>query len=128
MFCEADPFCGIDLDNSLDAAGNVKGWARGIVERFADTYQEISPSGRGLKIFCKAKDGTDWVGCAIEDGGIEMYDRGRYFTVTGRNFRRGPDSVEDHQADVMTLYERLTGRRGPRHEIPAAQFSLRRTA
>src|SRR5215471_19277820 len=42
VFSRQDPFCGIDLDDSLDAEGNVKPWAQRIVERFADTYTEIS--------------------------------------------------------------------------------------
>ncbi|MBI4903686.1 MAG: hypothetical protein HY820_08625 [Acidobacteria bacterium] len=43
VFAQEDPFVGIDLDDSLADAGNVKPWARGIVGRFSDTYMEISP-------------------------------------------------------------------------------------
>ena len=122
VFSGHDPFCGIDLDNSLDAFGNPKPWARGIVERFADTYMEISPSGRGLKIWCRGALPAAVAKVKVEegrDGGIEMYDHARYFTVTGRNFRSGPLQIEDHAADVLTLYERLTSRPGPRCEVPA---------
>ena len=45
----AGGYCGIDLDNVLDEAGNLMQWARKIVERL-DTYSEISPSGRGLHL------------------------------------------------------------------------------
>ena len=117
VFSEHDPFCGIDLDNSLDEAGAVKAWARGIVERFSDTYIEISPSGRGIKIWSKAKLPAAVGKVVVEDGGIEIYDRRRYFTVTGRKFRGAPDQIEDHAADMMVLYERLSGRRGPQHEV-----------
>lgn len=110
VFSEHDPFAGIDLDDCLDADGTLKGWARGIVERFADTYMEISPSGTGVKIFCKGKLPTAVV-AKVEDGAIEMYDRKRFFTVTGNNFRGAPYEIEDHAADVLVLYERLTGRR-----------------
>ncbi len=51
VFSSADPFAGIDLDDCLDSQGNVKPWASSIVEQFADTYMEISPSGEGLKIW-----------------------------------------------------------------------------
>ncbi len=118
VFSEHDPFLGLDLDNCLDGGGGVKGWAAGIVERFADTYMEISPSGCGVKIFCKGKLPTAVGKVPVEDGGIELYSAKRFFTVTGNRFRGAPDQIEDHQADVMVLYERLTGRRGPRHEIP----------
>src|SRR5262245_54366828 len=50
VFSPDDPFVGIDLDDCLDANGNLKIWAQGIVERFSDTYMEVSPSGCGLKI------------------------------------------------------------------------------
>jgi len=53
VFHESDPFVGLDLDASLDDHANPKPWARGVVERFADTYCEISPSGSGLKIWCR---------------------------------------------------------------------------
>jgi len=118
VFSGHDPFCGIDLDKSLDSDGNVKAWARDILERFHDTYAEISPSGAGIKIWCK---GTVPKGAALdltEGSRIELYCTGRYFTVTGRKFRGAPDQIEDHAADVMTLYERLTGRHGTRHEVP----------
>jgi primase-polymerase (primpol)-like protein len=52
VFSKSDPFAGIDLDDSLDA-GEPKQWARGMIERFSDTYTEISPSGRGLKIWVR---------------------------------------------------------------------------
>src|SRR5690349_895111 len=51
VFSREDLFAGIDLDDSLDEQGEVKAWARGIVERFSDTYMEISPSCQGLKIW-----------------------------------------------------------------------------
>src|SRR5262245_21939593 len=50
-FFAQDGLVGVDLDDCLDPAGTVKQWARGIVERFGDSYMEISPSGRGIKIW-----------------------------------------------------------------------------
>src|SRR5688572_14414313 len=47
---EPDGLVGLDLDDSLDNDSNAKPWASRIVEQFADTYCEISPSGQGLKI------------------------------------------------------------------------------
>src|SRR5262245_53541605 len=55
VFYPEDPFVGIDLDDCLDRSGALKDWARPIVERFADTYCEISPSGEGLKIWARGK-------------------------------------------------------------------------
>ena len=52
-FSKSDSLAGVDLDDSLDEQGDVKVWARGIVERFGDTYMETSPSGQGLKIWTR---------------------------------------------------------------------------
>ena len=42
---------GIDLDDCI-VDRNIFPWAQPIVDRFRDTYIEISPSGTGLRIFC----------------------------------------------------------------------------
>jgi hypothetical protein len=118
VFQESDPFAGIDIDNCLeDTNDNPKAWCRGIVERFADTYMEVSPSGLGLKIWCRGKLPAA-VSIAIEDGRIEMYDRARYFTLTGNVFRGAPLEIEDHAADLLSLFERLTGRSANHCEMP----------
>jgi len=124
VFYESDPFVGLDLDDSLDDHGNAKPWARGIVERFADTYCEISPSGRGLKIWCRGNLPTNVGKVAVGDGGIEMYSRARFFTVTGRSFRDGPVQVEDHASDVLELHAALTRTRGRWKHHPGADGKI----
>jgi hypothetical protein len=108
MFAADDPFCGIDLDDVLDAQQNVKPWARRVVERFADTYMEISPSGSGLKIWARGSVPSNLPGVSVGDGQIEIYDHARYFAVTGRAFRGAPLQIEDHVADLRDLYICLT--------------------
>jgi hypothetical protein len=112
VFHESDPFVGLDLDDSLDDHDNPKPWARGVVARFADTYCERSPSGRGLKIWCRGILPTNVGKVAVGDGGIEMYSRARFFTVTGRAFRGAPQQVEDHASDVLELHAALTRAQG----------------
>jgi hypothetical protein len=107
VFCKADPFVGIDLDDCLELNGTPKRWASRIVERFADTYIEISPSGQGLKIWAKGQLRANVPGVRVGDGQIEMYDHSRYFTFTGRAFRGLVLEVENHADDVSALYERL---------------------
>ena len=108
VFHESDPFVGLDLDDSLGDEGNPKPWARGIVERFADTYCEISPSGHGLKIWCRGSLPANVGKVPVGDGGIEMYSRARFFAVTGKVFRGAPLEVEDHASDVLELHAHLT--------------------
>jgi hypothetical protein len=107
VFSNADPFTGIDLDDCLDPQTGVKPWARGIVERFADTYMEISPSGEGLKIWARGKLPANLPGVPVGDGQVEMYDHARYFAVTGRPFRGAPLEIEDHASYLLSLYRGL---------------------
>lgn len=106
VFGPDDPFAGVDFDNCLED-GEVKQWAQPIIERFSDTYMEISPSGKGIKIFAKA--GLPGRGKRKEygDHAIEIYDRGRFFAVTGQAFNGAPLQIEDHQADIEALYKSL---------------------
>jgi hypothetical protein len=108
VFVKSGGLVGIDLDDCLDSDGDVKVWARGTVERFSDSYMEISPSGSGLKIWARGELAANVPGVAIGDGRIEMYDHARFFTVTGRAFRGAALQIEDHAADLILLFEHLT--------------------
>jgi hypothetical protein len=108
-FAADDPFIGGDLDNCIDETGALKPWARPIVERFADTYIEQSPSAKGLKIFAKGELPGKGKAQRVEDGRIEIYDRGRFFTLTGNVFNDSPSQIEEHQIDIDELYNRISG-------------------
>lgn len=103
VFSPGDPYCGIDLDQCLDAAGKLKPWAQPITERFFDSYAEISPSGRGIKIWAKGRLPGGGTAFPMGDGRVEIYDHARYFTVTGNHWAGQMLDVEEHQADVDWL-------------------------
>jgi hypothetical protein len=109
VFSADDPFCGIDLDDIwLSDAAETPLWAAQICERFGDTYLEESPSGKGCKIWCRARlsiSGKKWP--MAEHGGIEIYDCKRFFTMTGRSNR--VRVVTNHQGDVDSLIAYLGG-------------------
>ena len=71
---------GIDLDNCIDEGG-LNERARSVVEA-AHTYAEKSPSGRGVKLLGLGDVGT--LKLKRDEAGLEIYSRGRFFTVTGR--------------------------------------------
>jgi primase-polymerase (primpol)-like protein len=102
---------GLDLDDCLDGHLEVKPWARGVVERFSDTYMEISPSGRGLKIWARGSIPANLPKVTVGEGGMELYGHARYFTFTGQRFRGAPRQIEDHSSDLLLLYDRLAGGR-----------------
>jgi len=81
VFCSADPFVGIDLDKCRDPEdGKITEWAQKIISRVQEGYVEASPSGTGVHIIIEGtvRDG------GMRKGKIEMYSRGRFFTITGR--------------------------------------------
>lgn len=86
VFTEDDDWVGVDLDGCLDDHGATRPWATEILERVPG-YVDISPSKKGIKIFCRGTFPTSR-GRRVKltpDGeqGIEIYKTGRYFTVTG---------------------------------------------
>ena len=81
VFSDADPFAGIDLDNCRNPeTGRIAPWAQEILNDADGGYAEISPSGTGVHIIV---EGTVRGG-GMRKGPIEMYSRGRFFTMTGR--------------------------------------------
>jgi len=72
-------YVGVDLDDCLDPeTGELAPWADTIISRI-DSYSEVSPSLRGVKIWVRARR----VERAYKKPGLEIYPRGRYFTITG---------------------------------------------
>ncbi len=108
VFTEADPYCGIDLDDCI-VDGQLTPEAREIIDSFP-TYTEVSPSGKGVKLFLRGRK-PEHAGCAtgkIEGmARIEVYDSGRFFTVTGCQLDGTPREVADCQQQLEELCERL---------------------
>jgi hypothetical protein len=115
VFTAEDPYCGIDLDDCYPSdAAECALWGEGILQRFSDSYLEESPSGTGVKIWCRAKAPRcgRW---PIGVGAIEIFDHARFFSFTGRS--NGVRVVADHQADIEALVAHLD--QGGRHLRPA---------
>jgi hypothetical protein len=70
---------GVDFDKCLDPeTPELTPWAAQAIDRL-DSYAEVSPSGTGVKVWTYAPSITR----AHVKPGLEIYPRGRYFTVTG---------------------------------------------
>ena len=102
------PYCGIDIDHCIDKnSGEVNPKAIAIVS-LMDSYTELSPSGTGLHILYKGNIHDDWkrkkasaLGKGID---LEMYQQGRYFTVTGKVFN-GHNTVNDREEQAAKVQE-----------------------
>ena len=81
----ANGYAGIDLDDVVLAVGTLKPFADEVV-RMMDSYTEYSPSGKGLHILFKLNIPLSEFGSRRRNDelSIEMYDSGRYFTITGQ--------------------------------------------
>jgi primase-polymerase (primpol)-like protein len=107
---------GVDFDNCIRAVNGKRKcmeWAEALVRQFG-SYAEISPSGNGLKLWCRGqKPGPrcrtkklPWPE-AVEAGcEVEMYDRERFFTVTGRRVWN-LTNLADAQPHIDDLYHTL---------------------
>ena len=76
VFSSADPFTGIDMDDCVDADGEIAQWALEIA-RYFDSYTEISATGTGLHIIVRGEIPNR------RKGDVEVYSSKRFFTVTG---------------------------------------------
>lgn len=119
VFSADDPFCGIDLDGCRSLGDEftkpqTEQWAVDIIKSLGG-YAELSPSLTGVKIFVRATWGEtgrkmplpEMPKVCPKEPGIEVYDRLRFFTVTGivvgGQRTIGPDS----QLPVEAIRERF---------------------
>lgn len=82
----------IDLDHCIEE-GKICSWAEEIVSHFQDTYIEISPSGKGLRIILLAPDNYsyDKDKYYIKKNNVEVYVAGatnRFVTLTGNAIQK----------------------------------------
>lgn len=115
VFAADSPYCGIDIDHCINPdTGEINLNALDIVETM-DSYTEHSPSGTGLHIIYKGSEhpewkrkGTDALGKGVH---LEMYQSGRYFTVTGNKY--GDQCFVSERDDFAGLIQKtyMSGRK-----------------
>jgi putative DNA primase/helicase len=91
---------GFDFDHCRDReSGEIDSDIRRHVERL-DSYSEVSPSGTGLRVFARG----DLPPEGRKKGGIEVYDSGRYLTLTGHRLSFVSDRVEERQEQISAVH------------------------
>lgn len=100
MLSEADPYCFVDIDHCYDRSTHqiTNPLASRLVSHLA-SYTEASPND-GLHILVRARLPGKGIHSAIE-----LYDRGRFFTVTTRHVPQTPITVEQRQQEIEALYQ-----------------------
>jgi len=120
VFSAEAGFVGVDLDKAIKPDGSLKDWALKVISLFpaGEAYIELSPSGKGLHIIAHGKKPGPKCRKEIKSkagesiGELEMYDAGRYFTMTGRLFDENFSKIGQNgkcQAAIDTLYEKALG-------------------
>lgn len=71
--------------------------------RMLQSYTERSPSGIGLHTIAKGLK----PGAKCRTGPYELYDRGRYFTITGHVISDLPNDVAERTAEIAAVYASL---------------------
>jgi putative DNA primase/helicase len=105
VFSEDCPHAGVDLDKCRDPdTGELRYCARVLLEHL-NSYSEISPSETGVHSISKAKwpstGNQKTMPCGMK---IEVYDRLRYFTMTGAHLEDNPLTIESRQEHVTALH------------------------
>lgn len=101
------PFFGVDVDKAEPDIREFLDGGNGIVSEFIHalrSYAELSPSGKGIHIICRGELPQG----ARSRGNVEMYDSGRFFTVTGNNIGEYT-AVEDCTEAIKPLHEKYLG-------------------
>ncbi|TKX87207.1 hypothetical protein EXE43_04420 [Halorubrum sp. SS5] len=99
VFTAEDPLVGVDLDDCRDPDTNTPtAWAAEILDTL-DSYSEVSPSGTGYHVIVRGErpEGRN------RAGDLEVYDRSRFFTVTGDHVPATPESVTAREDALATV-------------------------
>lgn len=121
-----DGLTGIDIDDCRDpATGKIDPWAEEVLAA-AETYAEISPSGTGIRMFASGKVERS---TAFKPAGVEIYNEGRYLTITGQMVPGSPASIRPAPQTLEALYSRIQDfKRKQEAEKPKPRISERLTA
>lgn len=99
VFEQGSGLCGIDIDDCYSGE-NLTEDAQKIVDTIPG-YCEISPSGRGVKIFTRINPA---IVLSKNAGGFEIYTHKRFFTVTGYKINKSNIPNEPITEEVLSWY------------------------
>ena len=123
VFTDSD-FFGVDLDHIGEPGSIPQADAAAIVNAL-QTYTERSPSGSGVHMLCRGR----LPGAAIKNAGagVEIYETGRFFTVTGDRLPDLPAAVRECSEAIKPIYSKYQTRPAAALPIRAARRCRRRS-
>jgi len=99
------PYVGVDIDHCVKD-GVIAPYALEILKNL-NSYSEYSPSGTGIHILCKGEIGR---ACKISKIGLEIYTKGRFFTVTGNRIMDYPAELNECTGALKTVFSQFVDR------------------
>lgn len=118
VFGSDDLLAGVDLDNVRDPeTGELEPWAEDIIERL-DSYTEVSPSGTGIHVLvfgilpddARTREKQESTLEAYDEAEVEMYDSGRFFTVSFDHVESTPSQVIQRNDELRGVHEEYVAR------------------
>lgn len=104
-FFLGDGFVGVDVDDCNDHLDGLSELGREVLNTVAG-YAEYSPSGEGLKIITLGSLPSSRTDQKL---GLEVYDRTRFFAVTGHAINREPNDLPSVPIDLSGFYAKHFG-------------------
>jgi putative DNA primase/helicase len=105
------PYVGVDIDHCVKN-GAIEPYAVEILKAL-NSYSEYSPSGIGIHILCR---GSIARACKISKIGLEIYTKGRFFTVTGNRLENYPAELNECTDALKDIFSRFVDK-GPADDI-----------
>jgi primase-polymerase (primpol)-like protein len=100
-FSEQDPFVGIDLDHCVHDNRRIDYRQAQLIRRMK-SYSEYSPRD-GVHMIVKARLPIT----TLKRGNLELFNSGHMMALTVRHIAGTPLTIEDRQAELDALYQRL---------------------
>ena len=103
VFTKDDGYVGVDIDHCYNSVtGEFNEVAKAVIAR-KPTYAELSPSGDGVHLYFKGKKPSG--SSKNSENGVEMYESGRYFTVTGKQLEGSLDAVAEDDGALAWIHD-----------------------
>jgi hypothetical protein len=102
-------YVGVDLDDCRDpSTGGIREPHASVIHTL-ESYAEVSPSGKGVKLLARAKLPPKCPHANHADG-FEVYDK-QYFTLTGHRVPGTPATINDRQSQVAWVVKTFVDKR-----------------
>lgn len=103
---EGGDYFAVDVDKCYDPRRGAFDATSGEIVRSIDSYSEISPSNTGVRVIGRGKLPPT----GRRKGNVEMYDSGRFVTITGNHVPGTPKAIMDCQRQVHEVHRRFIGK------------------